>query len=277
MVNRVVILISVLVCLYSVRCDTPANCTYEDIRGVWLVSESERSAERTEKCDGTQRSLYKVKIELQYPNIAVDEFGNKESRIRVLTKNKEQLVFSPQDVVSCSEYSQGCAGGFAYLTAGKYAQDFGVTIEDNFPYVGHNSECKAKKVGNRYYTANYSYVGGYYGAGNEARILVSLINNGPLAVDFQVESDFQSYHKGIYKHTKVSVDNSLVRYNPFFEVNHAVLVVGYGVDKETNTKYWIVKNSWGANWGENGYFRIVRGINEVGIESAAVEVTPIPN
>ncbi|XP_054160423.1 dipeptidyl peptidase 1-like [Oppia nitens] len=458
--NQLFIFIAtLLVCLQSVFCDTPANCTYEDIRGVWLLSESDRSAERTEKCDGTQRSLYKVKIELQYPNIAVDEFGNKgtwtliynqgfevivnnrkyfafsdykqegsrvtsicdrtkpgwshdvlgrnwacivgqkqgkpirkeyvitgepdltekvfqqnsdaietinsmqslwtakhytqfegkswqymdrmsggpksrfigrpspapvtdedldaisqlpeqfdwrnvsgvnyvsqvrnqggcgscyvfaslamlESRIRIATKNTEQLVLSPQDVVSCSEYSQGCAGGFAYLIAGKYAQDFGVTLEQNYPYVGQDSDCKPSKLGNRYYTANYSYVGDYYGGSNEARMLVSLVNNGPVAVGFQVESDFRSYHKGIYKHTKVSVDNSLVRYNPFFEVNHAVLLVGYGVDKETNTKYWIVKNSWGDNWGENGYFRIVRGSNEVGIESIVFEATPIPN
>ena len=58
--------------------------------------------------------------------------------------------------------------------------------------------------------------------------------------------------------------------------NHAVLVVGYGVEPITEEKFWIVKNSWGAAWGEEGFFRIRRGTNEVGIESSALDVTVIP-
>lgn len=63
------------------------------------------------------------------------------------------------------------------------------------------------------------------------------------------------------------------KFNPFQITNHAVLVVGYGVDQNTGVKYWIVKNSWGSTWGEEGYFKIRRGTDEVGIESMAVAAT----
>ena len=61
------------------------------------------------------------------------------------------------------------------------------------------------------------------------------------------------------------------------QVNHAVLLVGYGEDTiggET-VKYWIAQNSWGERWGEGGYFRIERGMGEASIESLAVSVEPM--
>ena len=100
-------------------------------------------------------------------------------------------------------------------------------------------------------------------------MMLALVNNGPLSVSFEVYSDFMQYKGGIYEHVAGLVDN----FNRFEETNHAVLLVGYGV--ENNVKYWIVKNSWGTGWGEHGYFRIKRGVDECAIESIAVESFPI--
>ena len=49
------------------------------------------------------------------------------------------------------------------------------------------------------------------------------------------------------------------------DVNHAVLAVGYGNDATSGLDYWIVKNSWGTEWGDQGFFKIERGVNMCGI------------
>lgn len=193
-----------------------------------------------------------------------------ESRIRVLTNNSQTPVLSTQEIVSCSPYAQGCEGGFPYLIAGKHAQDFGVVEEDCFPYQGFDSPCKMKAKCTRYYTSDYSYVGGFYGGCNEALMKKELVKNGPLAVSLQVYDDFLHYQNGIYHYTGLRDP-----FNPFELTNHAVLLVGYGTDKKSGIKYWIGKNSWGKNWGENGFFRIRRGNDECAIESIAMAATPI--
>lgn len=89
-----------------------------------------------------------------------------------------------------------------------------------------------------------------------------------------------SYKSGVYHHVFEVEDDTAPYYkkfNPFELTNHAVLVVGYGFDEKLQEKYWIVKNSWGPNWGEKGFFRIKRGVDECGIESLAQESFPIPH
>ncbi|XP_036393198.1 dipeptidyl peptidase 1 [Megalops cyprinoides] len=196
--------------------------------------------------------------------------GMMEARIRIRTNNTQQPVFSPQQVVSCSQYSQGCDGGFPYLI-GKYIQDFGVVEESCFPYIGFDSPCTLKPECLRYYTSEYHYVGGFYGACNEAAMMAELVRDGPMGVAFEVYPDFMHYKEGIYHHTGLTDE-----FNPFELTNHAVLLVGYGKCHMTGQKYWIVKNSWGTGWGEGGYFRIRRGSDECSIESIAVAAMPIP-
>lgn len=191
-----------------------------------------------------------------------------ESRVRILTNNTKTPVFSTQDIVSCSEYSQGCEGGFPYLVS-KYAEDFGLVQEQCFPYEGQDAPCNEKKCARQFGTG-YHYVGGFYGACNEVLMRLELVKNGPMAVGFEVYQDFMSYKSGIYHHTGLTD-----KFNPFEITNHAVLVVGYGADKTTGEMYWIVKNSWGEEWGENGYFKIRRGTDECAFESMALAAKPV--
>ncbi|CAH2097853.1 unnamed protein product [Euphydryas editha] len=78
----------------------------------------------------------------------------------------------------------------------------------------------------------------------------------------EVYQDFFHYRDGVYRRTPYG--------NTQMKGYHSVRVVGWG--EERGDKYWIVANSWGPQWGENGYFRIARGSNESGIESFVVTV-----
>lgn len=202
---------------------------------------------------------------------AFSSLAMNEARLRVLSNNTIQLSFSPQDIVDCSVYSQGCDGGFPYLVGGKYAEDYGLVEESCYPYAGvGKGQCGTPTTCKRHYSTKYEYVGGYYGACNEERMRRELVKSGPIAVSFEVYDDFMNYHGGIYHHTGIRS-----KYNPFQLTNHAVLLVGYGADKTTGEKFWTIKNSWGTGWGEQGFFRIRRGVDECAVESIAVRSEPI--
>jgi cathepsin B len=88
-----------------------------------------------------------------------------------------------------------------------------------------------------------------------------IMTNGPVEAAFTVYEDFEQYKGGVYVHTAGGVLGG-----------HAVKILGWGVDN--GTPYWLVANSWNVEWGENGFFRIVRGTNECGLEEAVVGGVP---
>ena len=94
--------------------------------------------------------------------------------------------------------------------------------------------------------------------GNEAQLTNAIASVGPISVAIDA-TPLQSYKSGILTGVKCSSSS----------LNHGVLVTGYGTDSKTGKAYYIVKNSWGPSWGENGYFRIARNENNLcGIATA---------
>ena len=105
-----------------------------------------------------------------------------EARARVQTNNQWQPLFSEQDVVSCTDYAQGCSGGFPYLIS-KYGQDFGI-VEENcgMPYTASDDECTTSATCFRHKVSNYGYIGNYYGGVTEYAMRQEIYENGPIAV-----------------------------------------------------------------------------------------------
>jgi cathepsin C len=201
--------------------------------------------------------------------------GMLASRVRILTQNKNQIVLSPQYVVSCGNprYDQGCNGGFAYLVSAM-GQSWSLVSETCYPYQGVDSKCNdvsSCPASERIFVDGYYYVGGYYGACSELEMMREIYTNGPVAVSFEVTSAFQMYKGGVYVEPKESMDHLLV--NRWELTNHIVFIVGWGTTTD-GIPFWRVQNSWSENWGEQGYFRIRRGTDELAIESMALAATP---
>nr|XP_024424419.1 cathepsin B isoform X2 [Desmodus rotundus] len=96
---------------------------------------------------------------------------------------------------------------------------------------------------------------------DEKEIMVEIYKNGPVEAAFSVYSDFLLYKSGVYQH----VTGEMVG-------GHAVRILGWGV--ENGTPYWLVGNSWNTDWGDNGFFKILRGRDHCGIESEIVAGIP---
>merc|ERR1711862_19282 len=99
----------------------------------------------------------------------------------------------------------------------------------------------------------YSFRGEIIAAEGEAAIMQAIMEGGPVETAFTVYSDFEDYAGGIYQHITGEEAGG-----------HAVKITGWGV--EDGVKYWEIANSWNPYWGENGFFRILRGSNHCGIE-----------
>jgi len=165
-----------------------------------------------------------------------------EARTLIMSNKTNQMIFSPQRVVSCSEYSQACEGGFPYLI-GKFGEDFYMVDEACFPYTGSEQSCSNQCTNPKQVkTTNYYYVGGYYGACTEELMRQEIFENGPIAISFEVYSDFFGYKGGIYVHQNGTSEEEEVTINPWQITNHVVLIVGWGVSNDS-VPYWSVKNS----------------------------------
>ena len=206
-------------------------------------------------------------------------FGGSEAmsdRLCIHSGGKLQTRVSALHLITCcSECGNGCFGGWPIETF-EYWQVYGIpsgglygTTDSCKPYFlepcddhmhkCHDyqdaPECTDKCIDEYPISMNDDLsfgVSTYYVSGEED-IMQEIYENGSVEGAFSVYDDFSDYDKGIYQHVTGA-----------FLGGHAIKIIGWGV--ENDVKYWIIANSWNESWGENGYFRILKGVNECGIE-----------
>jgi cathepsin C len=196
-----------------------------------------------------------------------------ETRVRIKMNQPKRHRYSTQHVVSCSQMNQGCRGGFPELV-GMHIEQLGAVPESCFPYEAKDGVCsRACKDKPEFPISGTRYVGGYLGATSEEKMMKEIAEGGPIVVAFEAPRGLFSYHGGIFTGPKPRAENQGVASLPLWQhTNHAIVAVGWGhtMVNGVRHKYWLMRNTWGKHWGEDGYFRIRRGTDECGIESMSV-------
>lgn len=189
------------------------------------------------------------------------------------TKSVGSTLRSVQQIIDCAsskrEFARtirGCNGGQSvkvldYLR--KYKPN--LMTEHDYPYKARREQCKMYSFATNHHpkmtrsisngsastTINYNKFP-YVRLNSESQIMQHLANYGPVISSLRVIDNFVSYGGGLYE-DDFSGNCQRSTYN------HIILIVGYGTDLQTKRRFWLAKNSWGIDWGERGFFRIIRG------------------
>ena len=165
--------------------------------------------------------------------------GAFSDRICISTNGAVNVELAPQTLVSCSTVNFGCGGGFLDV-AWVYMAKYGVPVEACDPYQsGDNDESGACQQS---CNAVYKPVN-LVSLTTKIAIQASIMAAGPVETTFLVYQDFYAYTGGVYRHTTGN-----------FVGGHSVKITGWG--NLNGTDYWLAANSWGTDWGLNGYFLI---------------------
>ncbi|XP_049534180.1 cathepsin B [Anopheles darlingi] len=211
-------------------------------------------------------------------------------RVCIASGGKIHFRFSAEDLISCCHTCGfGCNGGFpgaawsywvhkGLVSGGPFGSNLGCQPYAIAPCEHHvngtRPSCEGeggktpkcvKKCQDSYnvpYAKDKRYGSKSYSIPrHEDQIRKEIMTNGPVEGAFTVYEDLLHYKEGVYQHVTGKMLGG-----------HAIRILGWGV--ENNTKYWLIANSWNSDWGDNGFFKILRGEDHLGIESSIAAGLP---
>ncbi|XP_045399733.1 tubulointerstitial nephritis antigen isoform X2 [Lemur catta] len=208
-------------------------------------------------------------------------------RIAIQSEGRYTANLSPQNLISCcAKNRHGCNSG-SIDRAWWYLRKRGLVSHACYPLFkdqnatnngcamasrsdGRGKRHATKPCPNSIEKSNriYQCSPPYRVSSNETEIMKEIMQNGPVQAIMQVHEDFFHYKTGIYRHITSTNEEKYRKLR-----THAVKLVGWGTLRGAQgrkEKFWIAANSWGKSWGESGYFRILRGVNESDIEKLII-------
>lgn len=165
-----------------------------------------------------------------------------QERIRNITL----VGLSEQNLVDCSMENSGCNGGIMSEALRFVRKQGGIDSAKAYPYEGRDGKCRFKKDA----VAMKAVGSAIIGPNDEELLKAVVAHYGPVSVAIAATDRLQDYESGVFDDPGCGED-----------LNHGVLVVGYGTDSNNGKDFWIVKNSWSSKWGEKGYVRMARNKN----------------
>jgi hypothetical protein len=179
----------------------------------------------------------------------------------ILIKDHVEVDLSEQWLVSCNQNSWGCNGGW-------WADDYlqwktdkfngtGAVLEENFPYEAQDLPCDGPYQ-HSYLIDSWHFIGFSQGIPSVDAMKQAIMTYGPISVAVAVTHAFGAYTGGVFNEN-----------DPQAQINHAPALVGWD-DSQGAHGVWILRNSWGPGWGEDGYMRIEYGCCKVGYAACYV-------
>jgi len=208
-------------------------------------------------------------------------FGTTETlsdRFCIHSSGSIMVQLAALDLTTCDDQQDGCNGGDPY-SAWLYAKKTGIVTEacamynKSIPTCAPVDEpclnfvptpkCPAPTCDNgaNWNDDKHFAQSAYSINANIVDIESDMVTNGPVQAAFNVYQDFIHYKSGVYRHLTGQ-----------YLGGHSVKMIGYGT--QNSTDYWLVQNSWTTTWGDEGYFMILRGKDECGIEDGVCAGMP---
>ncbi|KAL1225369.1 Senescence-specific cysteine protease SAG12 [Cardamine amara subsp. amara] len=172
-------------------------------------------------------------------------------------KKGKLISLSEQQLVDCDTKNFGCGGGWMDTAFEYIMGNGGITTESNYPYKGEDATCNSMKT-----NLKATSITGYEDVPvNNEKALMNAVAHQPVSIAIEGGGfDFQFYSSGVFTGECTT------------DLDHAVTAIGYG-ESNNGLKYWIIKNSWGTSWGENGYIRIQKDVTEKGLCGLAMKAS----
>ncbi len=193
-------------------------------------------------------------------------FASTESlgdRFCIASQGRINVALSPQNALQCETLHWGCSMGSMPEWAWPFLTSHGAASLSCMPYISANgsvphgcqTRCTDGSAPRYYKAASWAHAGDFFDASHHVDAIMRALLSGPLDATFVVHGDFDSYQPGtVYRHKSGGLEGL-----------HSVKIVGWG--EQNGELFWTVANSWGAGWGDHGYFKIARGVDECMFES----------
>ncbi|CAH2983229.1 unnamed protein product [Chilo suppressalis] len=183
--------------------------------------------------------------------------GNIEGQWKL--KTGKLLSLSEQELVDCDKMDDGCDGGYMDNAYRAIEQLGGLETEEEYPYEAEDDKCSFNKS-----LSKVQISGAVNISSNETNMAKWLVHNGPISIG--INANAMQFYVGGVSHPWKALCNPK-------NIDHGVLIVGYGIKEyplfNKQLPYWVVKNSWGPGWGEQGYYRVFRGDGTCGVNTMA--------